>query len=1245
MMTPTARDLPIPFSEWMTRPGDGVAGESARRNGHHRLQIAVDTIAYAHNVPLRLLLPDRLKALPAIVDGLLKEPSILAVLRSDAPEMAATDYPSLASQVALEAAATWIDKLCTNPEPLPSKLPAHWLQGALALMPYIERKVWLTEMGNPLPAHALCRMQDHWSFFILMWTWQNADRLSEPAERVPTAMGVAGMEVRTLESIMLHRPDGTFQRCMPIVGPYFSTTIEAGRTRGHEAFADRFDRFVANVVQVDRDRDGRSHTVPLREEVLDALSTRIGLTAQEAELRARTTSSTLQLLCRADLVNAQVADGLRRSDWEVIAALVAWLARWEDAIAPHTPADQTLLLTHDGDNAAIAIRKADATDAATLRWRLCVIQRWAAPSNALALPALLESVDQAHGLQRADGTAHAYRVDRPERYFSRIKERQNAMWSSQVIAINNLLSRHAPRDVYIGGDEFPRTDSEGRDKVERDDAEHLLRGFGSRISRYLVSMTRADAAAIYWLDYAQSPPRLLPAGDYARHANHRSQGYAIWQHFDQWAWAPGTEPTNRCPAMQRQASWSQVYRVAATGKEDPPMLDPEGQHARADPQGWTHPRKKIEAVGDDIDQSEPWRSNERSDAVPAYMVSYPDPQPVDSVAAPLLVDGRVIGVVTLLGLVPGQFESQLFWPLRRSASLIAACMNHQSQVWHMRRLNYLFARRGLNEFQKRGAPAHQGTSPLRDVSRCLANMFLCPVAHIWLQSASNDDRFELLGHNWEHMFDFAGEPRSFARKFLYEPIAPRDDSAARVHRTFSSMAIELARSDTGQSYPLGRFVQGFVDADVAETSGYDPDSASQRGALLGRDYLEVPGSAQAGATAAVRKRIHGDRAEGGYRLLDIMAFALVSPSDEGWKTVGLVTLHDHGDVYREQLRKSQPWDRGWSSVVAHMQTYLPYLFRQAEVLHSPEVDARRYLIHAGRAELLGMLDNQTQMRQRLESALAPDKGVRRMIDTVMRADFKGDHREVLGAAQRVVTDAWETVQLSSSPEWEQGLRYLANVMHEYRELSRFQDVDIAVSAETLLLKPLLEETIARFALEFGSRRSREIAVPDQLEVRTLGPWLRIVLRDLIHNAAKYATGGTFDVQWEAASRSLVMVNESSYQSDIDRQELLIATGGQGSAGQSARSARSERQGRSDARGHGLGLWGAKLLCQIMDIRFSIEPKPMAATLKTDAAGVVRGTARYHVRLQFPASTTGNRQSHRSRGQGGRNGPNESALDR
>jgi hypothetical protein len=1196
-------------ADWLTPSGEGVDAQAARRRGHYRLQIAVDTVAYAHNIPLRLLLIDRLQALPGVIQGLLRDDSIMTVLSVDAPQLDPRHYADLGDARKLDCARAWILRLAKDRMEPPPELPPHWLQGALALLPYVERKVWLTEMGNPLPAHALCRMQDHWALYVLMWTWQHADELACQGTTIRDVLGVPGLVVRTIEAFELRRPDGFEQACVPIIGPYFVADDPPNDdvSLAHEAFCDTFGCFIQNVVEIDHDGHGRSHTVPLREELADALATRIGLTKVESDLRVATASHTLQLLRNARVGDSDFVDAMTRSDWETVAALCAWLARWDDALLPHLEAQAELALVHGDDTASLGVsldRRDGEERRKQPRLRLQIVDSRRSQNNAMSIADLMNRVDKSNFIGKDGKEEHdAFRIDRPERYFNRIRERQNAMWSSLVIAINNLLIRHGPREVYIGADEFESEDGTGRSAIRPDEAEHLLRGFGGRICRYLVSMTRADAATIYWLDYAQAPPRLVPAGDYSRLAQHRAHGHRVWEDFDHWAWAPGPQLDNVSEGNLREHSRSQAYRVAATAREDPPPVD--AVEVGPGPVAGSGAGRRKQVVG--VAQAPTG-----SDTVQAYYDSYPEPRPVDSIAVPLMVNGRVIGVANLLGLVKGQFEPRLFWPLRRAGGLAASCMNHQSQVWHMRRLNYIFARRGAHDFRRRGGG--NGFNPLKEVSRCLANIFLCPAVHIWLESAANDSRLELHGYNWDGLFAFGGVGQHFAREFSYVTAAEGQEVRS-IFRPFSSMAIDLWKDSQGES-ALGRFVQGHFDANVLVTEGYEARAAALRGVLLGADFLSVM-TADGAAAAATRNRIFGGKAEGGYGLCDIMSFALVRPEAGGWKTVGVVTLHDKGYVSNDPIRARQPWDRGWTSVVAHMQTYLPYLFRQAEVLNNPEVDARRYLIHAGRAELIAVLDTMQRLRSRLEGSLAPGRGVRQMIDKVMGSSFSGDYRSELAAAQFTVTEAWEAVETAASPIWEQNLRLLANVMNDYRALTTLDAITLDVKTERIKLKDAVQESIKRFARELKHKGSRRVDVPENLELNLPGWWLRIVIRDLIHNVAKYATGDVFEVTWDHAHRVLALINEGPYQSDVDTEEKLTSPGWRGSAGRQRRGDEHGEPGTGDGRGQGLGLWGAKLMCGVMNIGFSIELKPLTSTIKTDSGGVQRGSARYVVRMSFP----------------------------
>jgi hypothetical protein len=163
----------------------------------HGVQMALDVVAHVHNIPLRLLRLDNLLHLDQTfvrfvttwegsVRLLLTEPSADGSRRVPQPlQPAEADalLQAMKQPAHVVVLREWVLRLAAE-RPLddsdlapPVALPPHYAEWFLMLLPHLERDVWLTEMGNPLPVHNLARMVEHWALFILMWAWSQAGRM------------------------------------------------------------------------------------------------------------------------------------------------------------------------------------------------------------------------------------------------------------------------------------------------------------------------------------------------------------------------------------------------------------------------------------------------------------------------------------------------------------------------------------------------------------------------------------------------------------------------------------------------------------------------------------------------------------------------------------------------------------------------------------------------------------------------------------------------------------------------------------------------------------------------------------------------------------------------------------------------------------------------------------------------------------------------------------------------------------
>ena len=1204
---------PQTIADWLTPKRDDSRTREQWQRGHHRLQVAVDTIAYSHNVPVRILLVDRMRKLPDVVAKLLRDENVVNQLRRIEPALDP-------DQLAQFATAAFLHRLQQTLEGAASErqddkgLAGEWLPRAfLALAPYIERKVWLTEMGNPLPVHSLCRMHDLWALHVLLWTWSHVEQLAQPSGRVAGALGVGGLVVRTLETFEIREPDGPPQYAIPIVGPYFE--MDMGHAPGSGAqrveFVALFERLIDSASRSRFVEDPRQDGTPTYDELVEASNAKIPLTPDEALIRSRSVARSLDYFRGCELGSASDLDQLDRTGWEIIAALCAWMARWESALARFLRPSRVVALRHAECLLELRIsrRRNSRTHQPSLNVAIHIADGIASPANLVAVESFLDQIEMAEqkALKKSLKLPSAYRIDRPGRYVARVRERQAAAWSSQLTAINNLLLRHSPRVVEVGPDPFGP--SQGSEAVTTPiEAKHLLRGYGQRVCKHLVSLARADGASVFWLDYSYSPPRLIRVGDHFRHPAHSADSLGSWTRFDSHVWAAALDSAQLHVSRARATKVSQNYRVAYSGREEPPDGTELGPLASSDRRSSGSGQQGVEGQ-----QEGPSDRGPRS-----YFDCYPAPTPRDSMAVPLLVSGRVIGVLSITGIVERQFDASLVWPLRRSAALIASCISHANEVWHLRRLNYVFAENGITAL--RVPVSERGSNPLRDVARCLSNIFLCSTANIWIQSASNARRLELAGSSRPDLFPL-GTTLSDSIFEFYDTDPPA--TAQDLTRTFSSLALDLWRDKSAaKSPPIGQFVKAVFDRSVEQTVGYDAKSASTRGAMLGKDFIERAGHPEQ-ASRFIRERVFSPDPADGHGLADMMAFALVKPAEQGWVPVGVVTLHDEGRASLPGSSRMRAWDYGWAPVVAQMQTHLPYLFRQAELLYGPETSGRTYVMHALRGELIPLTDRALRLHSRASAIVgrlgsAHDK-LKRLPATEARSRTQLDLLEEISSELREVWTGIEGVVIGATS---QRIRFLANVANNYKTLTALvTDISTGSDFSSVNLHELLDQLMRDVrAANAPEPLSIELSISPDLRVSLPEEWLRMVLRELLRNIEKYSERAPVQIAWSVQHRALRFVNDCIYDPKTDTPERLMEYRYRGAAARHALLRGEPRFGSSVVLpGEGMGLWGIRQICDALGVGFNIHVQPKASNaVPREGLGASLAHGQFVATLIFPA---------------------------
>jgi signal transduction histidine kinase len=1135
---------------------DDVLFEERRKKGRHSLQIVMDTIAYAQNIQVRVLRPAALIALPEKIKGLItgKKTSNDVRFILEQAGLAKSQHKKLYDPHILKEVHDWMAALVLGERNIvvPRAYSENWLKAMVALLPHIEAKIWLTSISNPLPAHALCRMQSTWALYVLLSVWHKMQggkteySGDDPTHIVTDTMGIKGFIGRPMAKFSIPDENGEKQDCVLVTGPTFEISKENHDGKSYnKSYQTAFKNFNDGLASASFPQELRS-TVN-EKDINDALLSRIEFHEEEVKLRSENTLDTLRLLISAQVATEATkihnyscgsARIFTRTEWFAITALCTWLIRWSDMIGPKCVKGEKLLLNLEGREIALL---ATCCGKGKLDWAITIIPYDInkAPEEQLIGATPIKAKLAAIEGKKVKGN----RIDRFEILYNRIRERQNAAWARQINAVNNLLIRHGSANAEWVPDDVSENElSSGVTKIKAGQANHLLKGFGKQICKYVADITRADLADIFWLDYSQSPPRLIHAAGYARAIPHIVQSDEIFRQFDEWAWKPSPSPD--APANLGKDSPSQCYQVIATGKHN------------------SH------------------EENERSKAF--YVDCYDELKPEDSTAVPLLVNNRVIGVLLLGGLVPFQFTKKLLTPLQAIASMVASTMYQQSQLWQMRRLNSLFTKTDISLAFREGAKTE---NVLKGVVSCLTNIFLCPVVQIWLCDESLRLTYQLKGYNWPSPTHNTDAIPSFE----YRPLNSRPDGETSPAKdSFFSLAADLWESNkvTGNGSPcLAKFVQGQYDPTSNKTStGYSGQSAHTKIAQLGVDFLPKKLPSNADAHLLRREQIFRN-----YDMRDIMAFSLVRrqphPEEQqknpDWQIVGAITLHDRGGTF---FGREIPWDSGWCPIVAHIQTYLPNLFTQAEILSNPAATAQAYYLHAARALTISMKDNATNLYNKLQKILSPTNSLSADINTLLASQSPIDPNHPLISAPNLLSEAWDAVQKFQQADWMNDLEEIANLMHQHKKVYA-ATTNIAVGKESFNLRTEIMAISQAYNDHYSKKQiQHSVEILEAAQLRLPLIQLRIVLYDLIHNAAKYTTNnGEFKISWNQETHSLLISNQGPYDAKLDQPELLMQYRVRGSA---AKATQSIKQNANEYhKGTGTGLWGCKTVCGQIGVKF------------------------------------------------------------
>lgn len=1195
----------------------------------HGYQIAQDVIAHVHNIPLRLLRIESLVRLDSTFVRFIKswEQHVLTLLTEVYPDHSPRAPRPLAVDAARElieqfkqpehlyTVREWVLQLAATEDPEseellrgPPSLPSGYAEWLLVLLPYLEREVWITDTSNPLPAHNLARMVEHWSLYLLMWSWSRAEDLKSAVEgegrssgleaaTTPLFVRAFGLEhlgIIAMPAFTRRGREGD-RLAVLVAGPFLLGHSAA--SDGTDWFTQPLQRFLQRVgrVQGVDDWDVVQETAPGRTELSDALGSWAGIDADEAHRRAIRCQGTVRHLlgARLDPSVTRWPDGregrpISRANWETMAVLSAWFdqqGRCETAAPSQaTPIAQRI---------SIHRHRIQLLVTGTLQQPQLLFYAYERPE--------LQTVDWARATTppvASGALGSALLAEGTSTYFARMRERQQAAWTAHVAAISHLLARHSRRNRPEGADD---PNARRLVPVTCDEADHLLRGFGGRVCRYLLSMAPAELAVIYWVDYGSNPPRLRHVGGAEHLIQHRTQRQNVFAAFDGQIWTPAAQdldPVLRPGVDLGRNSAFQVYRAVASGQ-----IEPSAEERKA--------------------QAE-WTSRQH-----AQLATFGTSSPLDGVSVPLLFNDRVVGVFSLAGISgPRIFDSRLYPPLRLVAQVLAQAMYFHSQVWQMRQINWLASHVPLEEWRHHSS--RNDFNPLLKVARCLANIFLCPGVQIWLKDKANETRYLLHGSTLPKTIGAEHAPR-----LRIDSNAPKTPPLSRSFLAFAfdqwkrENSSHLDSSSTNHAVAaeirpnLGQFVQARFEYAGRGTTQYSLEAAERGDLELYQDFVEAttpPETTRGDEPPGLRQTIF---LELGFA--ETMAFPLVRGAGADAKVVGVVGLYAAG--WRGRVEQP-PWPPGWRPVVAHVQTYLPYVLMQTETIANPLDDLRRYLLHEGRNELNAASVQAAEIKQLIRRLLAqdPPHGVlrpwlRRMLLQQRQSSLRtGEALSDLVHLEQMLGEIAEKVDDLMAGDRSENMATLARLIEHQRDIGSLGlDFNSGQRLHSMQWIPLHSSIADRFSAYRATLRARGIYlslddIHTSIEINSqprLWAWL---LGDLAHNISKYAAGNSGvqvvllspQIKERGGPYELRLTNESSFDPDADMPERLLMHGVQGSAGLQYRITASRRS-TDRGTGAGIGLWGVNLLAGVLGMTFAIRIVPMQTP----------DTARYHFSLFIP----------------------------
>jgi hypothetical protein len=344
--------------------------------------------------------------------------------------------------------------------------------------------------------------------------------------------------------------------------------------------------------------------------------------------------------------------------------------------------------------------------------------------------------------------------------------------------------------------------------------------------------------------------------------------------------------------------------------------------------------------------------------------------------------------------------------------------------------------------------------------------------------------------------------------------------------------------------------------------------------------------------------------------------------------VGVVSLHATAPPGNGM---HMAWPPGWRPVVAHVQTYVPYVLMQTEAIANPLDNLRRYLLHEGRNELNATSELASQLKSMLAKLLATDDPpgqvrpwLRKWLPMLERDTtvLASDLAPGLNQLERMLPEIAERVDKLLDVERAENLALLGRLIERQRNIStlglKFESGQNIHHASWIPLRETLDKALTSFDRDFKAQRVwwSIDQVNERLQLLTQDRLWSWVIGDLVHNIAKYAnTNSGVQVSLVSVNSAdgrrdgyrLRFENESVFDPELDKADRLILHGVQGSAGKPERQ-RKLSTSKISRVGAGIGLWGADQLATALGLKLVIEIRQQTRDPTL---------ARYHFDLMIP----------------------------